>query len=163
MPADDYIATIRALQKYLYKSVELDSRTWSPQSMQQILTAYDGTWAYIDRVQMDVSTGDAGQAQQKKTNEQVRVAQQALQAIKTLYMARIPDPEEPAVVVDLLKKMKTHETRLRNYIATNIVGTALTPEALEAEGVKRAGRVLNPDPILEQKAQKKTKANKKKP
>jgi hypothetical protein len=131
--------------------------------MQQILTAYDGTWAYIDRVQMDVSTGDAGQAQQKKTNEQVRVAQQALQAIKTLYMARIPDPEEPAVVVDLLKKMKTHETRLRNYIATNIVGTALTPEALEAEGVKRAGRVLNPDPILEQKAQKKTKANKKKP
>lgn len=163
MTAEDYLATISALQKYLYKAVELDSRAWSVQSMEQISRAYDGAWAYIDRVQMDVSTGDAGQAQQKKKSEQVRVAQQTLQAIKTLYMERVPDPEEPQVVSDLLKKMKTHETRLRNYIATNIVGTALTPEALEAEGIKRAGRVLNPDPILEQKAQKKAKAAKKKP
>jgi hypothetical protein len=163
MSADDYIATVRALQKYLYKAVELDSRAWSTQSLEQISRAYDGAWAYIDRVQLDASTGDAGQAQQKKKSEQVRVAQQALQAIKGLYMERVPDPQEPKVVADLMKKMKTHETRLRNYIATNIVGTALTPEALEAEGVKRAGRVLNPDPILEQKAQKKTRPTKKKP
>ena len=153
MSGDDYFATIRALQKYLYKSVELNDSTWSPQSSKQIIFAYENVWDYINRVRVSEES-DPEIARRDMKIEQLRIAQTALTSILKLYDERIPDPNESALITELFKKMKTSEIKIRNFIATNIVGTDLTTQALEVEGLKRAGRVLNPDPILERKALK---------
>lgn len=153
MNSDDYFITVSALQKYLYKAVEMNDKEWSPQAAAQIKHAYENVWDYIKRVR-ESEQADPGIAAREMKSEQLRIAQSSLIAILKLYDERIPDPQAPLVVTELLQAMKHQEIQLRNFISTNIVGTDLTPEALSAEALKRAGQVLNPDPILERQAQK---------
>jgi tetratricopeptide (TPR) repeat protein len=158
MSSSDYFATLRAMQKYLYKAVEFNEKNWSVQAADQITTAYENTWNIINKITPKEGE-DAAISQREATQEQIHVAQDALVAIKYLYQERVPDPDEPEVVKQLMNKLSTQESKIRNFLATNIVGTSLTPQALEAEGVKRAGRVLNPDPFLEKQSLKKRLQN----
>ncbi len=151
MKSGDYFATIRALQKYLYKSVEMNSKAWSPQAFEMILQAYRQAWEYIDDVHAEESE-DAAVATREQKRLQLEIAQAAIQSLRYLYQERIPNPEEPVVVTQLMERLRSEETRYRNFIATHIVGTGLTREAIEAQGLKRGGRVWNPDPILEQES-----------
>lgn len=151
MKSGDYFATVRALQKYLYKSVEMNSKTWSPQAFEMIMQAYRQTWDYIDEIHPEKGEDEAitNRAQKKS---QIELAQTAIQSLRYLYQERIPNPDEPVSVKQLMERLRSEETRLRNFIATNIVGTGLTREAVEAQALKRSGRVLNPDPILERES-----------
>lgn len=148
MKSGDYLATIRALQKYLYKSVEMNSKTWSTQSYEMILQAYRQAWDYIDDVTVPKNDDDQISDREKK-RQQVTLAQEMTQTLKSLYQERIPSPDEPEIVVKLMARLKQEETKYRNFVATNLVGTGLSREALEAQSLKKLGRVLNPDPILE--------------
>lgn len=153
MTAEDYLTTLRALQKYLYKSVEFDAGKPSKDSYEQIIMGYEQVWTFIDRVSAK-PTKDTALAIRSVKTEKLRISQLTLQNIRELYNERIPDPNESAIIKELMNRVGTQEVKFRNYIAKNIIGTSLTPEALAAEGVKRSGRVYNPDPILEQKAVK---------
>lgn len=154
MNSSDYFATLRAMQKYLYKAVEFNEKGWSEQAADQIQSAYDNTWNLIDQITPKQDT-DMAITQREAVQEKIQIAQDALVAIKYLYQERVPDPDEPDVVKQLMSKLADQESKIRNFLATNIVGTSLTPQALEAEGLKRAGRVLNPDPLLERQSLKK--------
>jgi hypothetical protein len=154
MKSADYFATVRALQKYLYKSVELNSKTWSTQSFEMILQGYRQIWDYIDGVPLE-KFEDQTLAHRAQKKNQLELAQSAIQILKSLYQERLPSPDEPTIVVQLMQRVKSEESRFRTFIATNIIGTGLTKEALEAQSVKRAGRVLNPDPIFEQEIKEK--------
>jgi tetratricopeptide (TPR) repeat protein len=156
MSSDDYFATIGALQKYLLKSVEFNDPKWSTQSFDHLIQAYGNTSQFIDRAPLGESN-DPVLARREQAREKLRVAHAALESLDRLFSQRIPDPAEPPIVINLIKRLRTEETKLKNFVATNIVGTELTPEALESEGLKRVGRVLNPDPILEIKAMKRKK------
>ncbi len=143
-----YLASVRALQKYLYKAIELNVDGSSQSAADQIVHAYDSIWYYIDQNQK-APLGDL--AAREETKKKLQIAELAVQDLKDLYHQHIPDPNEPPVISQFLGEMKTRELKFRNYIAVNIVGTNLTPEALQAQSLRREGRVLNPNPILEQK------------
>jgi tetratricopeptide (TPR) repeat protein len=152
MGSEDYFSTIVALQKYLYKAIEYNDPSWSKQAFDQVMQAYQNSWQYIERVPL-AENPDVAIAERQQKIEQLRVAHLALYGLKQLYSERIPDPNESEIVGLLLQKIKQEENKLKNFVATNIVGTSLTPEALKAESIRRVGRVLNPDPILERRAE----------
>ena len=159
MTSEDYFNTLRALQKYLFKSVELDDKSWSQKSFDQILLAYDKAWLFIDN--MPLPQGAAQDiAKRNRKSMQLQVAQQAILTIQSLKEVRVPDPNEPILIQDLMRKILQMETKYRNFIATNIIGTSLTAEALEAQAIKKSGRVLNPDPILEKQSKAKIRQKK---
>lgn len=155
MSSDEYFATIKSLQRYLYRAVELNAEPWSEQAAQQIMQLYKNTWSYIDRVPPGPSaSANVKIGERERRQEQVRVAQVALQSLRSLLSERIPDKNEPSGVKQLIQLAKTEETKLRNYLALNIVGSELTPEAREASALKRQGQVANPNPVLERQAKK---------
>lgn len=151
MPSDVYFDTVKSLQRYLYRAVELNTEPWADQAAQQIEQIYKNTWSYIDRVPAGPSaTINAQVGERERRQEQTRVAQAALQSLRALLSERIPDKNEPAGVKQLIQLVKNEETKIRNYLALNIVGSDLTPEARAASALKRPGQVANPNPILEQ-------------
>ena len=152
LKSEQYLASLRALQKYLFKAVELNVPNSSQAAADQIAQAYDGVWYYIDT---DNATTKSDQTQRERMREKLQVAELAVQDLKELYREHIPDPNEPSLVTNFLNQMRTRELKFRNFIATNIVGTNLTPQALRAQSIKRAGYVLNPNPIFEEKAKNK--------
>lgn len=158
MPSEDYFVTIQAMQKYLLKAVEYDVPMWSDKALQEINTAYENTWKYVDRM---VPSEDNNQrlAEREAQIKRLEVVQLGIQSLKKLFDDHIPDPDESEKVTQLMAKMRSQERRMQNYIATNIVGSTLTAAALEAQAIRKAGRVLNPDPILEELALKRMKKN----
>jgi tetratricopeptide (TPR) repeat protein len=161
MSGDDYFETLRALQKYLYKAIEMEEATWSQKAYEDLNWGYNNLWKYVEDVRAEAGEDriSAREIQSKK----LVLVQNALVALKSLYYERIPREDDPQMIQSLVAKMQQHESRMRNYIATNIVGSSLTASALEAQSIQSAGRVLNPDPILERQAVQRTKKDRKKP
>ncbi len=158
MPIDEYFATVKSLQRYLYRAVELDAAPWSTQATDQIEQIYTNVWAYLDRVPVTpVEGGNEVMALREQHAERARVVQEGLKSISALYAERIPEPNERKGIKQLLQSLKKEETKMRNYLAVNTVGTELTAEAKEATAIKRPGQVLNPNPILEQQAMERQK------
>lgn len=155
MPSDEYFATVKSLQRYLYRAVELNADPWSEQASQQIMQIYKNTWAYVDRITSGPTTSENANniGLREQSQERTRVVLKALQTLQALFAERIADKNEPLGVKQLIQLAKSEELKIRNYLASNTVGSELTPEAREASALKRPGRVANPDPILEEKAQ----------
>lgn len=153
MSSADYFITVQSLQKYLYKAVEYNDDDWSRLAADKIIEAYDRVWTYIDHVPLP-STPDRMLAERNQKNEKILVAYAAREGLRSLFSERIPDPNEPAVVSQLMQSLKRQELKLSNYIASNMPGTGLTHEAMAAESLRRVGRVLNPNPILEERSMK---------
>jgi tetratricopeptide (TPR) repeat protein len=148
MRSHEYFSTVIALQKYLLKSVELDSKLWSTQSRDVIVQAYRQIWDYVDNVEAPKGE-DATLSSRQQKLAQISLAEEAIQGLKELRRDHTPTTNEPDIFISLMNRLRGEELKLKNFIATNIIGTNLTPEALAAQGLKRMGRVLNPDPILE--------------
>lgn len=146
--SEDYFTTVKSLQKYLFRAVELNVPEWSTQASQQITEAYDKVWHYLDAVQPPESD-DQGFARRQAKAQKVSVAKSALAALRELYKERVPDPQEPPTVKALLSDLRKQEAKIEGFMAMHVVGSEKTLEAEKFESVKREGRVKNPDPTLE--------------
>lgn len=156
MTYENYFVSLRALQKYLYKSVEYNEPEWSPKSYTQIDQAYNQTWSYLDKVDEGLKLkikshiGDIEVLKRDAEVNKLKIIQMAIRTLDYLFKEHIPTEEDTPAVAQLIKKMYSAKSKLQNYLNTNIVGSGLTQEALKAESLKRSGRALNPDPILEE-------------
>lgn len=159
LSSDEYFSTVKTLQRYLYRAVELNATPWALQASDQIEQIYRNTWSYIERAEPRVTDEEKSTVYERDLKlEKNKIAQRALDSLKALFNERIPDKNEPQGVRHLIQKAKIEEAKIRNYLATNTVGTDLTEEAKSAASIKRPGRVENPNPVLENEALKKKKS-----
>jgi tetratricopeptide (TPR) repeat protein len=143
--SEDYFNTVKSLQKYLYRAVEMNVPDWSAQASEQIVSAYDKTWHYLDQVEIQnaplkEAAADKVMADRATKAQKIAVAKTALASIKGLYNARVPSPEEPEVVKDLLANMRRQEAKIEGFLALNVIGNSRTGEAEKVESVKQEGR-----------------------
>jgi hypothetical protein len=139
LASDDYFVTVKSLQKYLYRAVELNIPEWSEQAAAQIKEAYGKTWHYLDEVKpVQSEDGVIGKRETKAAKNMV--AKSALNSLRALYRERVPSPDEPVSVRVLLNDLRKEEARIEGFMALNAVGTERTLEADKLESVKREGR-----------------------
>jgi len=133
----DPVAFLKGLsmqQPHLLQAVELQHPVWSKKAAGDLEMAYDNFWKF--------KFGD----NQKQNDFYIR----AMQVVRELKRIRLPkaDPEVDAIYA----KVDAAERRLNVEIARVAESTKLTPEAEKREGLRREGRLVDPEPLPKKKA-----------
>lgn len=139
LTGDDYLTTVKSLQKYLYQAVEMNVSDWSQEASRQIIEAYDKAWHYLDAEEA-VTSNDKLLDERRVREKKIALANAALAGIKGIYSTRVPSPDEPQIVKDLMSELRKQEAKIEGFIALNSVGNLRTEEAKKLESVKREGR-----------------------
>jgi hypothetical protein len=148
---EDFLGVLRTQQKYLLKAVESEVEPWAEKSGDQILAAYRKSW---DFVQQKPATPDAMSRREMKEKNAQRM-QQVLLSIKELRDLRRLDRKSPPDVVDLFRGLAIEETKIRNFMVSEVPGSELSAEAERLQAPRREGRVKSGVTDLEKKAQRK--------
>lgn len=121
-----FLKSLSLQQPYLLQAVEINHPTWTRKAIDDLTTAYDNLLHFEVK------------GPQRRHEYYVRVQQ----VIAELRKIRLPDagPQEDEVFTQVDKT----ERRLQTLMADAAVGTPLTQEAKEREGLKRKGRAVDP-------------------
>lgn len=148
-----YIDSLKFMQPYLYKSVELLADTWSELAQKEILSAYDRMFKKIQDAKLGAEDSTIAELSEKKLMQlRSELAQKLLANIEDLRGYRLAQTNEPVLIANLFSELKSREKQLRSFMAKNIFVTPLTKEAKKNQGIKRQGRVVSPPTELEKNA-----------
>lgn len=120
-------------QPYLLQAAEIGHPNWSKRASDDLILAYDNIWKY------KLAPG--------KHNS---FFTSALQTIRELKGIRLPGRQDPTTDL-IFAKVDAAESRLQSELAKVAESNRLTPDAQRREGLKRQGRVVNPEKPQTQK------------
>ena len=151
MESRAYFNAVKSLQKYLYRAVQAEQSPWSNQASEQIISAYEKTWAFVDR--SEEKSEELTKIEYRKNRKaRAEIVKNAIQALSALRREVIPESKDKKSVNNLFLVLNREERKMRNYLATSAPGTELRPEAQKLIGKKREGKVKSRETVLERKA-----------
>ena len=134
--ASSFMQSLSMQQPYLLQAAELDHPVWSKRAAADLRTGYDNIWKF----------------ELKDENQQRDFYSRGLQTIQELRKIRLP--KSPPAVAALFGEIDKVEGRLHAALAKIAETNKLTPEAQKREGLKREGRVVDPQPPVQQRKKK---------
>ncbi|MCB0420710.1 MAG: hypothetical protein KDD61_06925, partial [Bdellovibrionales bacterium] len=155
-----FMESMEYLQKYLLKSVEMGSVEWSVRAGNHLVDVYKDLWTQLNR---DPFAGEKKDQQNRdKLIQQVKIAQKAYFNLTKLKESRFPGDMDEPKVIDFFKDIDVQESKFQMFIASNVVGSELTPEAKKLDSLKREGRGVGKSTVLEKENVKKSRLPEKK-
>lgn len=122
-----YMQSISMQQPYLLQSMELGIKPWCDKAEEDLRVSYDNIWHFkFDDPQ--------------KERDFYTHALQTLHELRNIRLPK-PDPVEDALFAYLDKT----EYQLQTELAKNTPTDPLTPEAQKREGLRRQGRLVDPE------------------
>lgn len=122
-----FLQSLSMQQPYLLQAVEVGHPVWSAKAANDLDLAYDNIWKY----------------QLKDPEKQNDFFVRAMQVVREMKRLRLPNAE--GAVAAVFNKVEATEARLNAEIARGGGLTKLTPEAEKREGLRREGRLVNPE------------------
>lgn len=144
------LTTFEFAQRYLLKSVELDSVKWSALSAKNLVEVYEFLIKYLNYVD---KTGKVRKYNVSK-GEINQMAVLIHQGLVSLRYDRLPDRKPPPLVGMLFKKMDKYEKTISDFLVKNHNGYDLSEAEKERQGLRGKGRTFNPDPSLEKRQER---------
>lgn len=126
MSADDYFATVKALQPYLFRSTEMNEPNWSELSKNQLLKVYQNVVSELKKPRLNKKDLLEMNAYLKN---QKNMVESALASIQQLYREKLPDSKLVSLVEALLKEVRLIEMQLNAFAMSLRVDAPLTKEA----------------------------------
>lgn len=122
-----YLQSVSMQQPYLLQSIELGDPTWSPRAADDLKVAYDNVWKF--------KIEDPEKRREFYTR--------TLQTINELRKIRMPraDPKVDTVFAVLDQTERQVQNELSRFAESN----PLTPEAQKRQGLRREGRLIDPN------------------
>lgn len=157
-----YFESLRNHQRFLIQAIELNTLPYSQAAFDVLLSAYDKTWDYVDRIP-SADIEDTEVAQRTQMAQRNQVVARALHTLREAKKEPIPKTNSAEIVQNLVNRFNQMESRYQTYLATQVVGTHLTPEARSREGLRREGRVRSEKTELEKAAESPNNDSKDKP
>ncbi len=136
---ETFLQSIAMQQPYLLQAMEMDHPVWSGKASDDLQNAYDNVWKF----------------KIEDPNKRREFYTRAVQTINELRKIRMPRPE-PRIDAVFAMLDKT-ESRLQTELSQVAEQNRLTPEAERRQGLKRTGRLVNPEPEASPDGAKKKK------
>ena len=142
-----FLESVKYLQKYLLKSVEMDSEKWSSLAANHLKAAYQNVWLHLK----NMPKGQTVKEKRQSIRNRVRVAEMAYLGLQGLKESRFPGDMDQPRVTSLFNHLDQEETKFQIFMAENIVGNSLTPESQRLQGLKVDGRGENRESVHERR------------
>ncbi len=144
----DFESNIKPLEKaqsYLLRAITLNDEVWSKKASDELYKIYKDITLAISKVQMPENP-DEEVAQKEMQSKKWQMATTATESLKRLRMAW--DAATDISVNDkksFLTFLDEQEQELNKILEETPVSSRLTPEAEKRQGLKRPGRLVNPE------------------
>lgn len=131
-----YLQSLIMQQPYLLQAAELEHPSWSKKAADDLKMGYENIWKF-----------------KLEPEDRREFYIQGLQAAAELRKIRMP--ESGPVVNSIFARVDVVANKLKKELAKVEPTTPLTPEAKAREGLKRQGRLANPNPPSKPRSRKK--------
>lgn len=145
------LKSLRRSQSYLLRATEMNSSIWSTKAERELEFIYESAWDIIENYPLadDEDKLSALKQQQDKMISLGLILNGVLSQIKQEF---IPGQESTNAPIQALHSfLDGFERKLDALISSRPVNEGLTPEAEKLQGIKRDGKVIDPEGLLEQK------------
>ncbi|MDZ4660278.1 MAG: hypothetical protein SGJ18_01530 [Pseudomonadota bacterium] len=161
----DFEASIKPLEKaqgYLLRAMTMKDEVWSKKASEELYKIYKDITLAISRVQLPENT-DEEVAQKEAQTKKWQMATTATESLKRLRMALDAETDiSSESKLSFMTFLDEQEREMGKVLEETPITSRMTVEAQKRQGLKRAGRVENPDPMLEELPKKVPKKGPKK-
>lgn len=153
---EDYEGSIRSFEKsqvWLLKVARFNDKKWSELAARQVIQMYSDAWKMIENVPL-IDDSDKILALKDQQDKKINMSVSLYNMMTHLKRERGYDfSAENKFEKSIFEGLSDLEVRLELLLKSRPVEQSLTPSALEREGLKREGKLVDPD----QKPKKKRK------
>jgi hypothetical protein len=137
-------------QTHLLRSAELGETVWSKKAASNLTMIYKRLLEQLKESKPIENEGDVVLAQRQAQEDRWSLAQAMLRSTHQLKLYRLPKDagsSSSALAIDLF--LEDLEGQLQGVLSEPPVTSQITPEAAQRQGIRRQGKVISEETILE--------------